>query len=73
MLMPNPASELITITSVRELRSVRWISMDGRTIERRSINGTPVIMDVSHLAGGVYVIEAMDVHGRTLREQFVKQ
>jgi hypothetical protein len=57
VVMPNPASDLITIIS-SEITQAYITSLNGNVIERVSINGDAIV-DVSNYKSGVYFVRTL--------------
>lgn len=55
-IYPNPASELVNITSLQGVETIKFISVDGKVVlEQKAVQGTNVIR-VSKLIAGNYTI-----------------
>jgi hypothetical protein len=67
VVMPNPASDLITIIS-SEITQAYITSLNGNVIERVSINGDAIV-DVSNYKSGVYFVRTLS----GLTSIFIKQ
>jgi hypothetical protein len=67
---PNPAKDMVYITSPEPV-NLRLSSLDGRML--RQVDGA-AMLDISSLAGGVYLLRITDTDGRLLRtERLLKQ
>ena len=55
-VFPNPSSERVTITSAITIEQIRIIDLFGRRVEALQVEGFDVEIDVSHLPGGIYLI-----------------
>jgi hypothetical protein len=63
-IYPNPANDMVSIRSDLEISSIRILDMTGRTLRSvSSINNFSTTMNVSDLAGGVYLITISDMEG----------
>jgi hypothetical protein len=62
-IYPNPASDLIHITSDREMREIVLYNYLGEAIVTRTINGNNHSLHVSHLASGLYIISIQRENG----------
>ncbi|MBL7983346.1 MAG: T9SS type A sorting domain-containing protein [Flavobacteriales bacterium] len=72
-LWPVPADDVLYVGSSEAVRSVRILSVDGRTaIHQRSRATTPTI-NVSSLRPGAYLVIAILTNGTEAREHFIKQ
>ncbi|MEO8587766.1 MAG: T9SS type A sorting domain-containing protein [Flavobacteriales bacterium] len=72
-LLPNPASDRITITSLSSsIIGVRLISADGRSMHAEGSRTSSCTMEVAGLAPGLYfaVVRLMD--GSTSQRRFIK-
>lgn len=65
---PNPASNVLNITSADEVSSVAVITMDGKVVA----NSKTTKVDVSALVSGVYIYEVSTTSGKVSRGTFMK-
>ncbi|KAA3625808.1 MAG: T9SS C-terminal target domain-containing protein [Flavobacterium sp.] len=71
-LSPNPVSDILTISSEVNIESVAIYSGLGQLIQQNQIDSSTVIIDVSALNSGVYVIQLAS-SDRTTSKKFIKQ
>lgn len=57
-VMPNPAHESVTITSGKNMNSVKIIDVTGRVVMSKSIDTTTAVIDIKGLQPGVYTVFA---------------
>ena len=69
---PNPAADVLNVTSSNELSTVTIIGMDGKVISTSDVNGSNASIEISTLNAGVYFYEVLTVDG-TIRNTFVKK
>ncbi|MDA9275268.1 T9SS type A sorting domain-containing protein [Crocinitomicaceae bacterium] len=69
---PNPAADVLNVTSSNELSTVTIIGMDGKVISTTDVNGSNASIEISTLNAGVYFYEVLTVDG-TIRNTFVKK
>ena len=71
-IYPVPASSILTIEA-EGLTSITIHSLSGQLIDSISVNGASnVCIDVSHLASGLYLVEAIDRNGIKREGRFLK-
>lgn len=68
-VFPNPATDVLNVTTTEEVASVSVYSVDGK-ISFNTIGGK---VDVSSLNAGVYIYEATTVSGKKAINKFVKK
>ncbi|HRO99949.1 MAG TPA: hypothetical protein PLN54_10990, partial [Flavobacteriales bacterium] len=73
LLMPNPAEDLITISCHMDLSEIRVFACDGRLLTSMNATGERIVLPVSALRSGAYIIEARLYNGGMLRGAFLKQ
>lgn len=70
-LFPNPVSDMLTITTDRELQ-IEMIDMTGKIIDSFKADGNKSY-DCSHLGAGIYMIRAIDSEGQLVAvKKFMK-
>jgi len=72
-IYPNPASDLIHITSDREMREISFYNYLGQEILSRTIKEKDYSMNVSHLAAGLYIIGIWHEGGNYFRKVLVNR
>lgn len=58
-LYPNPASDLLTITSSEIISMVRIVDMNGKQIATYPVNSTQASLDVNSISNGLYLVEIL--------------
>lgn len=71
-LHPNPASDMLHVTSVQRMVGTRLLSTDGRVAQELRAQGTRQMLDVARLIAGIYILEVLREDGHRLRSTFVK-
>ncbi len=59
-LYPNPANRMITITGTKANGTIRLLTMDGRLVKQMRTDGTSMVVDVSNLAQGTYIVQYLN-------------
>ena len=68
LLIPNPASSTVFISSTENVESVRVIDLGGRTVIRKTAK---TLLDVSELVDGYYRLEILTTGGDILQEPLI--
>jgi len=71
-IFPNPSNTSITVSYSEALKSIRILSMDGKTIFTRNTNENESQIDVSTFVNGIYLITVETQSGKFLQSKFVK-
>ncbi len=71
-LLPNPATDLLTVTSNTGIISIRIVAADGREVLRSNLRTSSARVDVNNLMSGAYLLIADLTNGTTARERFIK-
>ncbi len=66
-ILPNPAHSSVFISSTQEIRSIRIIDLNGRTVAA----STESQLDISHLADGYYQVEVSTEQERIFNETLI--
>ena len=72
-MYPNPASDVLTINSKSEIKSLKIYNIAGQLMKAKQINNTMVNLDVSGLSKGIYVVEAEYKEGGTYSSKLVRE
>jgi len=74
-VLPNPASDLVTIDGLTNVARIELVSVSGKTVrtEKVAAGRTSVQISLSGLAAGMYLIKATDAEGNTSIQKLVKQ
>ncbi|ASK28903.1 hypothetical protein CEY12_01715 [Chryseobacterium sp. T16E-39] len=70
IIYPNPASDLITIRSKEDLKSITIISLDGKAIQKAPNHK---VIDIADLPNGVYVVQIEFKNGKIISKKISKQ
>jgi hypothetical protein len=57
---PNPASNMVTITSNKRINKAELYNMQGQKLVAQAGNGKKTVLDISQLPAGVYMIRVND-------------
>ena len=68
IISPNPANDIITITSQEQLENIRIYSITGQCV----LQTKQTDINVSTLPAGIYIVTATTTVGNTLQSKFVK-
>jgi hypothetical protein len=55
-LFPNPASDLLNITSSETISEIEIVNVMGQVVKRIEVNSDNAVCDVEDLKAGVYVV-----------------
>ena len=77
-LFPNPATDILNITSSETISSVEIVNTLGQVVYRAEVNADNAVCDVEGLSNGVYVVR---IHSRSLsgaegaviQQKFIKE
>jgi hypothetical protein len=69
-LYPNPATDLVNITTEQAIESIRVLDIHGRTIKQ--LHGSEMAIPIKDLATGVYVVELTTASG-IAQKRFIKK
>jgi len=75
-IYPNPANDLITITSEMPIRSLKVVDLSGALVQTSAITSevaTEWTVSIGQLKTGVYLLEMKDNDGIVTRQRFVKE
>lgn len=70
-IYPNPARDIITIDNIGDECTIKIMDLDGRITYSQSYHISLVIIPVSSLANGMYILQVESANGRFL-EKFIK-
>jgi len=71
-LFPNPASDVITISSSTKIINLKIYNYYGQLILSRSVNSESFTQDISTLVNGVYFIR-LETNDSAISKRFIKQ
>ena len=71
-LMPNPASEQVTIVSSFRIDRVEIFTVTGQKVLQKKVGGLTTHIDISDLATGTYLVRTYTNHGVSCKRLVVK-
>jgi|SRR6218665_1585162 len=71
-VFPNPSNTSVTVSYNEALKSIRILSMDGKTIFSQKSNENESRIDVSTFVNGIYLISVETQNGQFLQSKFIK-
>jgi hypothetical protein len=71
-LRPNPASDIVTI-AVDQPSTVRVMDLQGRTVAQFDVQAPHCDFDISHLASGTYIVQAVSPEKVSVNKLIVKR
>jgi hypothetical protein len=60
---PNPATRLVNIRTVAEIKSIAAFDIQGRIVESHQVSGKDVSLDISRYAKGIYYLKIITDKG----------
>ncbi len=73
-LYPNPASDILNITSSEEISEIEIVNVMGQVVFRMEVNGDNAVCDVNGLANGTYIVRIHTTNAGTIsHRKFVKE
>lgn len=73
-LMPNPASDMITIRNADDIAKIKIINTAGVVVRKRVVSEqSSVQFNVSQLPSGVYHVICTEKSGKTRQNRFIKE
>jgi hypothetical protein len=64
-LYPNPASDVLNLVSDTKIVEVKIMNSSGQLVMQNTPNSTQLVLDVSHLSAGIYMIAVKNSHQQT--------
>ena len=71
-LMPNPASETVTVASSFRIAEVELFSLDGRSLLRSRVDAMSTALNLDGLAAGTYIVRIATNGGTAYKKLVVK-
>ena len=71
-LMPNPASETVTVASSFRIAEVELFSLDGRSLQRSKVDAISTTLNLDALAAGTYIVRIATNGGTAYKKLIVK-
>ena len=68
IISPNPANDIITITSQEQLENIGIYTIAGQCV----LQTKQTDINVSALSAGIYIVTTTTTDGNTLQSKFVK-
>ena len=76
-LDPNPATDILNITSSETISSVEIVNTLGQVVYRTEVNADNAVCNVEGLANGVYVVLVRSLSGaegaNVVQKKFIKE
>ena len=72
-LFPNPATDILNITSSETISEVEIVNVMGQVVKRFEVNSDNVVCDVEELKAGVYVVRIHTEGTVVSQRKFVKE
>jgi len=69
---PNPVIDIVTITSTEQISSIEIYNSIAQKIERTSVNGNSIEINISELAASEYFVRITFTNGSTIIKTIVK-
>lgn len=71
-IYPNPADNVITLSSETIIRSIDIQDLHGRTLAIKQVNNTSATLDISSLRAGVYIVN-LYTHKQVMVKKVIKR
>ncbi len=71
-MFPNPANDLLNITSPSELLNIRILNYVGQLVLNSEASGNSFATDISELQSGLYIVEITTVDGKATQKLIVE-
>ncbi|MFM7091275.1 MAG: T9SS type A sorting domain-containing protein, partial [Bacteroidota bacterium] len=72
-IFPNPASEMIRITSDQSIEKVEIFTVQGQKIKSSILQAKEISISVGEMQKGIYIVQTKMTDGRRWTGRFVKQ
>ncbi|MFT3935570.1 MAG: CARDB domain-containing protein [Chitinophagaceae bacterium] len=69
---PNPAQRFVTVSGIEANGMINITTLDGKLLKQVITNSNTLLMDVSNLPGGVYILTYTN-HGKMQQQKIIKQ
>jgi CARDB len=69
---PNPAGRFVTVNGMATGGIIRLLTVDGKLLKQLPVTGSTMLVDLSGLAGGMYIL-TYSHHGQTVQRPLVKE
>ena len=71
-VFPNPAKNTITLSGLENKSRIKIIAADGRLVKQVSVTGNTMLINISELVKGIYMIQYND-GSKTAQAKLVKE
>ena len=71
-IMPNPATERVTVASSFRIGQVELYTLNGQRVLQQRVDGMSTVLDVSGLAAGTYILRVHTHNGVSNKKLVVK-
>ena len=71
-LMPNPASETVTVASSFRIGEVELYDLNGKMLLRQKVDGLQTALDISSLTSGTYIVRITTNNGTAYKKLVVR-
>ena len=72
-LFPNPASDILNITSSETISEIEIVNVMGQVVKRIEVNADNAVCDVEDLKAGVYVVRISTASATLSQQRFIKE
>ena len=72
-IFPNPASDILNITSSETISEIEIINTLGQVVKRIEVNADNAVCDVEELKAGVYVVRIRTASATLSQRKFIKE
>ena len=72
-LFPNPANDILNITSSETISEIEIVNTLGQVVRRIEVNSDNAVCDVEELKAGVYVVRISTASATLSQQRFIKE
>ena len=72
-MYPNPVSNSLTIESIETIQSIRIYDLSGKIVKHSQVNGKGIVLDMSDLGEGMYLLQVQGQNGMQGMHKIIKQ
>ncbi len=72
VMFPNPTTNAVFIRSNEPIRQLKLVSLSGKIVINKKVNGNLIYLDISDLKPGIYLVEIETGMGFTVRKLVVE-
>lgn len=73
VIWPNPGKEILNITLPQNHSQVHVYNLAGQIVLKSQTNNNSLVLDLTHLGKGMYIIESISVDGAVVRSKILLQ